>query len=520
MPFGLLSTGFVPKPQQSARDEMNADIRAARGASVDLSDGSALGMFVGILSEQIGEVWDATQSVYAAYDRDQATDDALDAIGALLGTFRTPAQSSQVTATLTGTPSTVVPTGSQAKTTSTSKVFQTTTGVTITSLTAWAASTAYVVGDRRTNASRCYKCITAGTSAGSGGPTTTAADITDNTAHWTYLGEGTGAVDVIMTSLDQDAVVAAARDLATINTPVGGWQSVINLLDATVGNLRQTDELFRVAQEDQLTLAGTGTGDAIRAELLKVTGVTSATVYENDTDTTDGNGQPPHSVQAVVVGGTDAAIAQVLHNNVAAGIATFGTSSAQVTDSQGNLVTYYFTRPTSLNMYVQAVLKYNSASPTKGGYPTNGDTLVKTAVVTFASATQGVGKDAVPSSIGAAIFPVYVNGQLVAGVQGVLELTDLRLYTDVIGTATAWAASTSYSATPGSRSVVTNVGRAYICITSGTSAGSGGPTGTGTDITDNTVHWYFLGNTITVTPFQIAAFDTSRTTVVSSVGTY
>ena len=53
---------------------------------------------------------------------------------------------------------------------------------------AWAASTAYVVGDRRTNDSgKVYECITAGTSAGSGGPTGTTSDITDNTAHWKYL---------------------------------------------------------------------------------------------------------------------------------------------------------------------------------------------------------------------------------------------------------------------------------------------------------------------------------------------
>ncbi len=53
--------------------------------------------------------------------------------------------------------------------------------------TAWAASTAYTVGQRRLNGGNAYECITAGTSAGSGGPTTTVADITDGTAHWKYL---------------------------------------------------------------------------------------------------------------------------------------------------------------------------------------------------------------------------------------------------------------------------------------------------------------------------------------------
>lgn len=62
------------------------------------------------------------------------------------------------------------------------------TQVTATATTAWQVSHAYVVGDRVLNDSgKTYRCITAGTSAGAGGPTGTAADITDNTAHWAYV---------------------------------------------------------------------------------------------------------------------------------------------------------------------------------------------------------------------------------------------------------------------------------------------------------------------------------------------
>ncbi len=58
-----------------------------------------------------------------------------------------------------------------------------------TGVTAWASGTAYAVGDIRYNGSprKLYQCITAGTSAGSGGPTTEADDITDNSVHWTWL---------------------------------------------------------------------------------------------------------------------------------------------------------------------------------------------------------------------------------------------------------------------------------------------------------------------------------------------
>lgn len=53
----------------------------------------------------------------------------------------------------------------------------------------WAASTAYQLLQQVTNDSgKCYRCTTAGTSAGSGGPTGTGGSITDGTAVWTYVG--------------------------------------------------------------------------------------------------------------------------------------------------------------------------------------------------------------------------------------------------------------------------------------------------------------------------------------------
>ncbi|MBX7496743.1 hypothetical protein K3172_12830 [Qipengyuania sp. 6B39] len=53
---------------------------------------------------------------------------------------------------------------------------------------------------------------------------------------------------------------------------------------------------------------------------------------------------------------------------------------------------------------------------------------------------------------------------------------------------TAWAASTAYTA----GQYVNNGGNLYVCASGGTSAGSGGPTGTGTGITDGTVSWDYV----------------------------
>ncbi len=78
---------------------------------------------------------------------------------------------------------------------------------------AWTPSTAYTVGTRVTNAGNVYSCITAGTSAASGGPTTTASDITDGTVHWQYV--------------SADPIVTLIRDFVGTCTGVGcpatGW---------------------------------------------------------------------------------------------------------------------------------------------------------------------------------------------------------------------------------------------------------------------------------------------------------
>tara|TARA_R100001463_G_scaffold92604_1_gene147382 strand:+ start:1525 stop:4500 length:2976 start_codon:yes stop_codon:yes gene_type:complete len=51
----------------------------------------------------------------------------------------------------------------------------------------WVATTAYVVGNKVKNDSgKIYTCATAGTSAGSGGPTGTGTTIADNTVRWDY----------------------------------------------------------------------------------------------------------------------------------------------------------------------------------------------------------------------------------------------------------------------------------------------------------------------------------------------
>ena len=86
----------------------------------------------------------------------------------------------------------------------------------------WAASTSYAVGDLVQNDSgKVYQCDTAGTSASSGGPTGTGANISDNSARWDYL--HSGQAQAYLTSLSRtnyDILTVQDKSIITNKTKV------------------------------------------------------------------------------------------------------------------------------------------------------------------------------------------------------------------------------------------------------------------------------------------------------------
>ena len=374
--YGLTAEGWVGKPLSVIVDELQTDYLNILGSSAGTeSDGtipldSLAGQEITVLSDGFAAMWDLGQAIYSSLDPNAASSAALDQVCALTGTTRDQKSFSTVTETCTGTPGTLLVVGRQVKTNdATNSVFVSTAAGTIAALTAWASGTGYSIGDRRTNANRTYVCITAGTSAGSGGPTTTASDITDNTVHWQYMGDGTGAVDVAFKAAQAGPVGALAGVLTSIVTPVSGWSGAINLHDAAAGALAETDPALRARREAELAGQGGSTADAIRAAILKVNEgstdpnhqpPTSCTVFYNDTDAADANGVPPHSVEILVQNGTDQDITQAVWNAVGAGTGTYGNTSGVATDSQGNSQPVSWSRPVAVPIYVTATVNYDS----------------------------------------------------------------------------------------------------------------------------------------------------------------
>jgi len=96
--------------------------------------------------------------------------------------------------------------------------------------TAWAATTAYAVGDLRYNQGNVYRCVTAGTSAGSGGPSGTGQGIVDGTCQWDFqnaggLAWGYGKIVTFTdtTHVKIDIVNAFAATGAVASWRLGAW---------------------------------------------------------------------------------------------------------------------------------------------------------------------------------------------------------------------------------------------------------------------------------------------------------
>ena len=503
--YGLTDQGLVIKSRLVIRADINAALQLVFGNSINLSDRSILGQLVGIISDRLGVLWELAERVNSSQDPDKATKSLLDAISLITGTFRPDALASVALLTFTGADTTVIPALSEFRTASTFKNFATVDSATLVLVDVWAALTLYELGDRVSNSSNVYQCIQAGTSAASVGPTGFTPDVTlDGSVLWTFVGQGLAAADAIAESVDLGPIVGSTKDITDIVNSIPGLQSVINLSDAILGRLEAKDPELRTLRFNELSAAGSSPFDALRGQLLKLSGVTSVTLFPNNTDTTDGDGVPPHSVEALVLGGTDQTIFDALLKGVAAGIGTHGNTPGFSLDSQGTLQAENFSRAIPVPVYIRLSVSFDSTS-----YPSDGDAQIKTAIINYGAA-QSSGRDAVPAALSAQAFKV----------NGVINVTQKLVYTDVIGVPAAWVASTAYSATVGTRSVVTNDGgRAYICITAGTSAGSGGPTGVGTDITDNTAHWAFLENSVIITSRQSAEYQTAHITVISTSGT-
>lgn len=197
----------------------------------------------------------------------------------------------------------------------------------------------------------------------------------------------------IIFSKEYGEIAAATDTLNIIRTPVIGWDSVTNILAATEGRLTETDEELRLRFANTKFDKSTNILDALYSALNNIEGVENAAVYENDTNLTDSNGLPPHSVSAIVLGGDDDTIAETIWENKPYGIQTYGNTTVNIIDSQGFTRPINFKRPTPIFIYVDLHI---TADPS---FPADGVDQIKGEIIQYAKDNFTVGGDVVYSRL-------------------------------------------------------------------------------------------------------------------------
>lgn len=199
--------------------------------------------------------------------------------------------------------------------------------------------------------------------------------------------------------VDSGVIEVPANAINKINTAVVGFSSVNNLVEGTAGTLAEDDTDLRLRSlGDGIYAQATCTPLGLQNALINIQGVTYAKVYDNKSDLPDADGYLPHSVIAVVEGGDENEIGNVLrgisgNSGVAGGIETNGSVTIPYIDPFGVQHNFYIERPITKYIHIRLTL-----SGVQGGdYSFLNDittqTDIKNLVADFGNNTFNIGND-------------------------------------------------------------------------------------------------------------------------------
>ena len=217
--------------------------------------------------------------------------------------------------------------------------------------------------------------------------------------------------NLVLTDYTQ-AVTAQCESIGSIEAPIGtitkisnpqkGWISVTNHVPAVVGKAIETDEELRERQQLSVAIPSRNLLDGTIAGIASVEGVTKYHVYDNDTNQTDSNGIPGHSIAAVVEGGLDKDIAEQIYLRKGPGGGTYGTTTYEFVNLDGGKTLIRFFRPTYEQIDVKIQIgkgkKYTDIVPTE----------IKKAAEQYLE-SLGIGNPATVTGTLAAIASVITN---------------------------------------------------------------------------------------------------------------
>lgn len=386
--MSLTTEGFERPLQADIVDDIASDLRGTVSAQLDMSESTFIGNVSNIVADRVALAYEALEEAVVMLDPDNATGERLVSLALLTGTERRAAQPGSVTITCT-----------------------------------LAASTVFVAESLVVHA------------------------VDDPTSRWLNRDDvettTAGTYDItFLSEVSGSDAVAAAGTLTVIASPLAGFSLATNAADATPGRDLEDIEDLRARREDELALGGSGTVDAIRADVLQLDGMLEVLVEENTTDATVG-ALTPHSLRVVVWDGDpgvvdDDDIAQAIYLTAPAGIAVIGTVVGTATRIDASTTTRAFERAAVVDIYVSADIESTSgvlASDVKAAIAAampeliGGD--VKYNKISAAVFIDGV-DDFASLTIGTAPSPVGTSNIVIGNTQiAQLDLSNIVLTGDV-----------------------------------------------------------------------------------------
>lgn len=331
MSFGMTNTGFKPKRFADVLDSLTNRIKSISNPDTgeypfvnETADGLLL-QVTSVIAEEIAICWEQAYLASVQFDPQNASGVALRGlvqINAINPSYGTP---TQLPIVVRGTAGTVIPAGSRISSTDGSQIYEVQESVVIPA----------------------------------------SGEATANTL-CTEVGANNPAPGTII----------------QIQTPIFGWNYASNASATSIGTNADTDTTLHVKQSRATAATSYRQVDAIIAGIMTIPGVSYARLYVNKTLTTDARGIAGKTMAAVVVGGLDADIANVLRLK-AGSLDNFAGNLPEPIEYVGELgdvETIDFYRPTEVPIYISIGITVTES----GVFPEDAVDKIKQAIVNYA----------------------------------------------------------------------------------------------------------------------------------------
>lgn len=162
-----------------------------------------------------------------------------------------------------------------------------------------------------------------------------------------------GAYVLPFRATDLGAVETTPNTITTIVSITLGVVSVNNPGAATnTGTNEESDNALRIRRQNSVALPSIGYFSGLVGALQNLDGVLQASVFENFTNATDGDGTPAHSIWCIVLGGEVGDVANVIYLKRNAGCGMRGSVVVPLVQLDGSTFNVQFDRPTDEDLYI------------------------------------------------------------------------------------------------------------------------------------------------------------------------